>query len=87
MAQIKMQGYWWAKTPENELLIVMIVEGRGYVPAVPDAINLDEIFFLEPVRWPDQVSQPSPNLPPSKSGRPAPDATHECVIIPFAASA
>jgi hypothetical protein len=54
-----MNGYIWAKTPDNELLIVLVVDGKGYVPAVENAIDLDEIDLLEPVRWPTAITRPS----------------------------
>jgi hypothetical protein len=47
-----MNGYVWAKTPTGELLIVLVVDGQGYVPAVENAIDLGQIELLEPVKWP-----------------------------------
>lgn len=69
-----MQGYVWAKTPENQLFVVLIVDGRGYVPGVENAIELDEFFILEPVTWPSQTGPPSQISVPPKPGALAPVA-------------
>lgn len=81
-----MSGYYWARTPENELFIVLLVDGKGYVPGVENAIELDQVFILEPVQWPTEPAAQSQNLPPPKPGARAADATRECVILPFAAN-
>lgn len=81
-----MSGYFWARTPENELFVVMMVAGMGYVPGVNGAINMDETFIIEPLKWPEPEVQ-SPNSADLKRGRRALAATHECVILPFAANA
>lgn len=82
-----MQGYVWAKTPENELLIVLVTDGKGYVPGVESAIDLDEFFFLGPVEWPTEVTRQSRNSGQPKCGAHVPAATRGCVILPFAANA
>lgn len=76
-----MSGYMWAQTPENELFVVLMVDGKGYVPGIEAAINLDEVFFLEPVAWP---SSQNSGLP--KSGAHAAGATAACAILHFAAN-
>lgn len=76
-----MQGYAWAKTAENELFVVMVAGGKGFVPGVEGGIDLAGIDLLEPVQWPK-----SQNLPRLKPGALAADATRECVILPFAAN-
>jgi hypothetical protein len=59
-----MQGYAWAKTSTGELLIVLFVDGQGYVPAVENAIDLSQIEFLGPVQWPTVVTAPPPTAGP-----------------------
>lgn len=81
-----MQGYYWAKTPENELLVVLMMGGKGYVPGLDGDIPLDEIFILEPVQWPMGTMLPSRPFEVPKCGAHAAVATHECVILPFAAN-
>jgi hypothetical protein len=54
-----MSGYVWARTAAGELLIVLLVDGMGYVPAREDAIDLFQIEFLGPVQWPTAITQPS----------------------------
>lgn len=80
-----MQGYVWAKTPEGELFVVLMVAGRGYVPGVENAIDMAEVFLLEPVQWPMATAQPNPNLAPPKCGVLAPaviaaSGTRLCVV-------
>ena len=82
-----MQGYIWAKTPEGALFVVLMVDGKGYVPGMENAINMAEVFLLEPVQWPTETVQPNPNSAPPKCGALAAGATAGCVILPFAASA
>lgn len=82
-----MQGYYWAKTPENELLVVLLTQGKGFVPGVENAIDLAELFILEPVQWPEPVKPRNLVSDLPKPGARAHGATHECVILPFAASA
>lgn len=62
-----MQGYYWAKTPENELLIVLVHGGKGYVPGVDSDIPLDELFILEPVQWPTELLTQNRSLAPPTS--------------------
>lgn len=81
-----MQGYVWAKTPDDELLVVLIAHGKGYVPGVDSAIDLAGLTILEPVKWPSQTAPQSPRSDLLKCGAPAADATRECVILPFAAN-
>ena len=69
-----MQGYIWAKTPEDALFVVLMVDGKGYVPGIENAINMAEVFLLEPVQWPTATAQPNPNLAPPKCGALAPAA-------------
>jgi hypothetical protein len=54
-----MQGYAWAKTPAEELFIVLVIDGIGYVPGVENAIDLSQFDILEPVKWPTAVTCPS----------------------------
>lgn len=83
-----MQGYHWAKTPQNELFVVLIIDGEGYVPALETAINLGECTILERIEWPaGQLIAVNQNSPLSKRGGRAPDAMRECAILPFVASA
>jgi hypothetical protein len=56
----EMQGYAWARTPAGELFIVLIVDGKGYVPGVEKAADLSQIDILEPVKWPPASSWQSP---------------------------
>jgi hypothetical protein len=56
-----MQGYAWAKTPAGELLIVLVVDGMGYVPAREDAIDMGQIELLEPVQWPAAITRQNLN--------------------------
>lgn len=80
-----MQGYVWAKTPDDELLVVLIAHGKGYVPGVDGAIDLHRLDILEPVKWPSQTApQNRPSALPN-SGAPAAAAMRECAILPFAA--
>lgn len=81
-----MQGYVWAKTPDDELLVVLIAHGKGYVPGVDGAIDLDSLAILEPVTWPSQTAPPNRHSVPPNSGALAAAATQECVILPFAAN-
>lgn len=81
-----MSGYVWAKTGQNELLVVLLQSGKGFVPGVENAIDLGEITILEPVRWPSQLETPSPTSAQPNCGARAADATRECVILPFAAN-
>lgn len=81
-----MQGYVWAKTPDDELLVVLIAHGKGYVPGVDGAIDLARIAILEPVTWPSQTEPPNRLSVLPNSGAPAAAATRECVILPFAAN-
>lgn len=81
-----MQGYQWAKTPEDELFVVLMVDGKGYIPGMENAIDLGEVFFLGPVQWPTETTLPSRNLPSPNCGGRAPAAMRECVILPFAAN-
>ena len=55
-----MSGYIWAKTPEGALFVVLMVNGRGFVPGVENAIDMAEIFILEPVQWPTEVRSERP---------------------------
>lgn len=82
-----MQGYYWAETPEKTLFVVLMVNGKGYVPGLENAIDLAEVFFLEPVRWPSQAEPPSQISALPKLGALAAGATRECVILPFAVNA
>jgi hypothetical protein len=47
-----MQGYAWARTPAGELFIVLIEDGKGYIPGVEAAMDFSGIDILEPVKWP-----------------------------------
>lgn len=81
-----MSGYFWAQTRENELFVVLVVDGKGFVPGVEAVIDLGQLTLLEPVKWP---RQPAPgnrlsDLP--KSGARAAAAERECVILPFVAN-
>lgn len=80
-----MSGYLWAKTPENELFVVLVIDGKGYVPGLENAINLDEFFFLGPVQWPELTPQ-SQNSAPPKCGALVPDATPASNILAFVAN-
>lgn len=82
-----MSGYIWAKTAEGELFVVLVVDGKGYVPGVENAIDLAEIVALEPVKWPSAITQQSPSSVPPKCGVLVPAVTRECAILPFVASA
>lgn len=82
-----MSGYMWAKTPKGDLFVVLVVDGKGYVPGVGNAIELDTIDLLEPVRWPTAITQQSPSLPPTRRGALAHGAVAGSNILPFAASA
>jgi hypothetical protein len=79
-------GYVWAKTPNGELFVVLVVDGKGYVPGVEGAIELHQIAILEPVQWPTLIAPPNRLSGLPKSGALAADATRECVILPFAAN-
>lgn len=81
-----MQGYSWARTADNELFVVLVVGGKGYVPGVKGAIELAEISLLEPVQWPTATTLLNRNSHPPKFGARAAGATAECVILPFAAN-
>lgn len=82
-----MSGYAWAKTTAGELFVVLIVDGKGYVPGVENAIDLEQIEALEPVKWPTAITQRSPNSPPMKPGVLVPDVMLGSNIVPFAESA
>lgn len=82
-----MQGYAWAQTPDNELLVVLVMGGKGYVPGREGAIDLEQITILEPVQWPHPIAPASQISDLSKSGALVPDAMPECVILHFAANA
>lgn len=75
-----MSGYVWAKTPEGELFVVLMVAGKGYVPGVEGAIGMDEFFVLEPVAWPTAPTPQSQNLPPTPRGALVPAATRGSCI-------
>lgn len=77
-----MSGYYWAKTADGALFVVLVVDGKGYVPGIENAIELAEFDLLEPVRWPLQ----NRNSRLSSCGRGAAGATHECRILPFVAN-
>lgn len=81
-----MQGYLWAKTAENELFVVLMVGGKGYVPGREDAIALDEIFLLGPVEWPTLDGTPNLTSDLPSCGALAPDATRASNILPFVAN-
>lgn len=81
-----MSGYTWAKTSKNELLVVLVVDGKGYVPGREDAIDMEQISLLEPVQWPSPIAPPSRLSDLPKPGALVAGATHECVILPFAAN-
>jgi hypothetical protein len=81
-----MSGYVWARTPEGALFVVLVTEGKGFVPGVEGAIDLHEIAILEPVQWPAQTTPPSQNLAPPKPGALAAAAALGCRILPFAAN-
>lgn len=81
-----MSGYIWAKTPEGELFVVLMVGGKGYVPGIENAIDMAEAFLLEPVQWPAETTAPNQNSAPPKCGALAVAAMPECVILPFAAN-
>jgi hypothetical protein len=59
MSTLGMQGYAWARTPAGELFVVLIVDGKGYVPGVENATDLSQIDILEPVKWPSAITRPS----------------------------
>lgn len=82
-----MQGYVWAKTPEGELLVVLVQGQKGFVPGLEGAIELDEFFILAPVEWPKPDILQSRPLLPTRRGAPAPVAARGSNILPFAASA
>lgn len=81
-----MQGYLWAKTAENELFVVLMVDGKGYVPGREDAIDLEQIFVLEPVAWPAPDETPSQNSALPSCGALAPAATRASNILAFVAN-
>lgn len=81
-----MLGYVWAKTPSGELFVVMVAEGKGYVPGVENAIDLAEFEILEPVQWPTATTQLNQSSVRPNSGAHAAGAMRECVILPFAAN-
>lgn len=58
-----MSGYMWAQTPGGELFVVLMVDGKGYVPGVENAIEPDEFFFLGPVQWPTESAHAVPPSP------------------------
>lgn len=78
-----MQGYFWAETPENELFVVMVVDGKGYIPGVGGAIDLSTVALLDPVPWPAQPATRPRNSAMPCSGLPAAVAMHECAILRF----
>lgn len=80
-------GYYWAATPDGELFVLLNIDGRGFVPAVEDDINMAAVTILEPVTWPSQVTAANQASSHSKRGAPAAGAVPECVVLPFAASA
>ena len=82
-----MQGYVWARTPAKELFVVLVVDGKGYVPGVENAIDLFQIELLEPVQWPTEITRQNRNSGVPLPGALVPDATPECSILAFAASA
>lgn len=69
-----MQGYIWAKTPEGALFVVLMVDGKGYVPGVENAINMADVFTMGPVQWPTETIQLSQSSAPPKYGALAADA-------------
>ncbi len=81
-----MSGYMWAETAEKALFVVLVIDGKGFVPGREDAINLDEIVLLEPVAWPMHCAPQNPNLAPRNCGVRAAAAAPACAIIPFAAN-
>jgi hypothetical protein len=81
-----MSGYYWARTPENELFVVLVVNGKGFVPGVEGAIDLTHFAILEPVKWPSQTAPPSLRSGLQNSGARAAAATRECAILPFVAN-
>ena len=82
-----MSGYVWARTPQKELFVVLVVDGKGYVPGVENAIDIGQFDIVEPVQWPTAITPRNQNSVQPSPGALAPDATHECVILPFAVSA
>lgn len=80
-------GYYWAKTPDGELFVLLNVDGMGFVPAVESAIDLATVTILEPIKWPSPLTTESRVSDLRKCGAPAAVAAPECVILPFAASA
>lgn len=80
-----MNGYFWAETVDGALLIVLFVNGRGFVPGREGAINLDEIFVREPVQWPEQTAAPSQNSDLPYYGARARAVTRGSNILPFGA--
>jgi hypothetical protein len=45
-----MSGYMWARTPEGALFVVLVADGKGYVPGVENAIDPSDFFFWSPSR-------------------------------------
>lgn len=82
-----MQGYHWAETADGELFVVLMVDGKGYVPGVEGAIDLGTANLLEPLPWPARPAPPRLNSGMPPCGVPVPAATHECCILPFVANA
>lgn len=82
-----MSGYVWAKTPQEELFVVLVVGGMGFVPGVEGAIEMGQFDIVEPVLWPTAIILRNRNSAPPSPGALVPDATPECAILPFAASA
>lgn len=82
-----MRGYRWAKMIDGALFVVLLMDGKGYVPGREDAIDLSQIDLLEPVQWPNLGATPSPASELLKYGAPVPAATRECAILPFVANA
>lgn len=79
-----MSGYIWALTGNGELLVVLMVDGKGFVPGVENAIDMTEIKALEPVKWPAQVTQQNRSSAPLSPGALVPGATPASVTQLFA---
>lgn len=82
-----MQGYFWAETPDRALFVVLMVDGKGYVPGVEGAIDLGTANLLEPLPWPAQPAPPRLNSGTENYGAPAVAAMRGADIIPFVKSA
>lgn len=76
-----MSGYIWAKTPEGALFVVLMVDGRGYVPGLENAINMADVFTLGPVQWPEQLGFCSHRVDDIKQHIEAP-RTHSAIQRP-----